>query len=118
FYLHGYASRIMFAKRIPWQKMSPEKIRLVYHDFIRDFVIFLYQHGIMPSRSFIETHQDFRDATRVMQHLFWRGYEPVPATHGSNNKHIKRVRFGDGLNAALVISNRARHTLVTTEHIN
>jgi hypothetical protein len=113
---HSYASNVKLGDYLPWETMSPEEIRSAYDDFIRDYVVFLYQAGQMPSRHTIGSHQVVSDELPFLLDVLPRGYEPVPGSKGE--AVLERVRYGDGLGAVVVSSNRTAEPVTTDEAFN
>lgn len=114
-YQHGYASGILLGDIVPWETLTPEQCRAVYDDFVRDYLIYLYQAGLTPSRQMSSVHGVISQELPVLLEVMGRGYEPAPACIG--NPALERVRYGPGLGAAVVLSNRSRAAVTSEERL-
>jgi hypothetical protein len=104
-YFHDWG-QVQLGDVLPWETMSPEDIRLAYGDFVRDMAIALYQTGMVPSWYLVASHKPLWRDLPVFLETVSRGFTPVPAVKG--DAALERIRYGHGLNSALVLSNRDR----------
>jgi hypothetical protein len=114
-YQHGYASGILLGDTVPWETLTPEQCRAVYDDFVRDYLIYLYQAGLTPSRHLSEVHEVISKELPVLLEVMSRGFEPAPGCLGA--PELERVRYGAGLGAAVVLSNRTSRAMPTAERL-
>ncbi|NLF18529.1 MAG: hypothetical protein GX595_14940, partial [Lentisphaerae bacterium] len=112
---HGYASGILLGDTVPWESLTPEDCRAVYDDFVRDYLIYLYQAGLTPSRHMSEVHEVISAELPVLLEVMRRGFEPAPACLGDPG--LERVRYGAGLGAAVVFSNRGMTAVQSDERL-
>lgn len=110
---HGYNSGILLGDIVPWETMTPEECRAVYDDFIRDYLIYLYQAGLTPSSSMSSPFEVIGRELPTMLEVMARGFEPASACIG--NPVLQRVRYGAGIGAAIVLSNRSSEPVNTEE---
>jgi hypothetical protein len=114
-YFHDWG-QVQLGDVLPWETMSPEDIRLAYEDFIRDMTIALYQTGMVPSWYLTASHKPIHRELPVFLEVVSRGFSPVPAIRGEGK--VERVRYGQGLNSIMVLSNRERVSQTITETID
>jgi hypothetical protein len=114
-YFHDWG-QVQMGDVLPWETMSPEDIRLAYEDFIRDMTIALYQTGMVPSWYLVAAHKPIHRELPVFLEVVSRGFSPVPAIRGEGK--LERVRYGQGLNSTMVLSNRERVPQTITETID
>jgi len=112
-YFHDWG-QVQLGDVLPWETMSPDDIRLAYEDFIREMTNALYQTGMVPSWYLVASHKPIHRELPVFLEVVSRGFSPAPAIRGAGK--IERVRYGQALNSAIVLSNRERtpHTLIET----
>lgn len=104
-YFHDWG-QIQLGDVLPWETMSPDDIRLAYEDFIREMTNALYQTGMVPSWYLVAAHKPIYRELPVFLDIISRGFSPVPAIRGESK--VERVRYGQALNSAMVLSNRER----------
>lgn len=115
-YIHMYSSGLDFSAFIDWTNMSPEDIRQAFKDFSQDLLASCWQYGTIPNVFLAHTYQTINRELPIFLEVTSRGYEPVPAITGNNR--ISRVRFGENLGAVIVLSNRQREKIKSSESLD
>jgi hypothetical protein len=119
-YHHAYSCMVLghiskLGDVVPWETLTPEQCRAVYDDFVRDYVMFLYQGGQTPPWEICASHEVVGDELPIMLEVMGRGFEPTSACVGV--AMLERARYGAGLGAAVVLSNRSADPVKTEERL-
>ncbi len=110
---HGYNSGILLGDIVPWESLPPGQCRAVYDDFVRDYLIYLYQAGLTPCFSMSSAFEVIGNELPTLLEVMGRGFEPASACVG--NPTLERVRYGAVLGAVVVLSNRSSDLVRTEE---
>lgn len=114
-YLHSGAGFANPALDIDWRNLSQEEIKLYYQDYLNKNILGYYQGGYIPSISHIAGNETLTRAMPILLDVLNRGYRCSPACKG--NSELKRVRYGDGLQSIIVISNPTSETISAEETV-
>ena len=119
-YMHNVDYDTLLSRTIinsfPWEKLSPEDIRLAFEDYIREMITTFYQTNLMPVWTLVLTQKDIFDEMPYLTELSERGfYSPCPSR---GDESLERTRYGQGLNSLIVISNRDRKAKNIVETID
>ena len=115
-YMHNVDYDTQISRAIPWEKLSPEVIRLAYEDYLHEAITTFYQTNFLPVWELVLTQKDIFDEMPYLTELSERGFYPPCPSRG--NESLERVRYGQGLDSLLVISNRDRAVKEITETID
>jgi hypothetical protein len=102
-------------ERIPWAGMSPNQIRAAYKKYLQTRLMAYYQGGILPNYDDARG-VDFliREIPRLLE-VQSRGFCAAPALEGDTT--LQRRRYGDGLGAAIVVSNPSSKSVTSRENL-
>jgi hypothetical protein len=104
-YLHDWGS-LKIGDAIPYENMNKTQLNAVYSDYIRETILGFYQAGIVPSWYIVASHKPIARELRTMLNVISRGFSPVSTVQADGE--IESVRYGNGLQSAVVLSNRKR----------
>lgn len=113
-YQHTYHSSNL-GDVISWQKLDASKITEIVDDFYKDMVTFYYQTGILPAWPLISSVDAIYDEVPYIFDVLSRGWSPSPVISG--DIRLERARYGQGLQSAVVITNREANAVRSKEAI-
>mgnify|MGYP000856616715 FL=1 len=114
-YLWNHFYNFNIGDHVKWENMSPEEIRILYQNVLREIIQCSYQYGFIPTTGTVGGNELIIKEMPIILDVQMRGFEPLPATKG--NESLLRQRYGLGLNSAIVISNPTSQIKVSQEKI-
>ncbi len=108
-HLHMYTSGFNVSDYLNWENMTEEEIRAGYGDFVRDMLSFCWQFGTIPARQVTMSHMAVYRELPTFLEVTSRGWEPVAGV--TVDAAVDTARYGTGVGAVTVLSNRERQSV-------